>query len=124
MLNGLHKARAGGAEPARSPLELLAHYQLRDPETGSSRSGFALILELTPRRLVLESDVPFASGQELHISFFLTHEADASRVSVAMDCVVAQCRDPEQLHYSARVAKISNGSKEAILRFQGEGDPQ
>jgi hypothetical protein len=119
MLNGLQKAKpAGAAGPEEPVLELLAHYELEESGTGKARSGFAVILELTDRRLLIESDVELASGQEIQISFFLPNHKDASRVNVALDCAIAQCRDQARLHYSTRISKISDAARAAILNFQ------
>ena len=96
-------------------LELLAHYEMTDDATGDSRSGFAVILELTERRLLLESDVSFEPGDQLRINFFLPDSgADSGRINIALRCMVAQCRDGERLHYSTRISKISDASRRAI----------
>ena len=122
MLSGMQKAKPSPAEPEESFLGLLAHYELADPETGSSRSGFAVILELETRRVLVEGDVAFSAGQRLDLAFFLPNHEAESRVNVHLSCEVAQCRDEERLHYSLRVAKASNASKAAIEDFLKQGD--
>jgi hypothetical protein len=102
-------------------LELLAHYELRDSKSGDMRSGFAVILELTDRRLLLEGDVPFEAGDQLDVNFFLPDSGtDSGRTKVALCCVVAQCRDTEQLQYSMQISKISEASKSAIQNLHAE----
>ncbi len=116
MLSGSHKASSDASEQdAPHQLELLAHYELDDPETGDSRSGFAMILELSERQLLLEGDVVFSVGSEMRLSFFLPDpQADAGRVNVALECTVGQCHDETKLHYSIRISKISEVGKNAI----------
>lgn len=116
MLTGLQKATSVVPAPtAPRQLELLAHYELDDPETGGSRSGFAVILELTDRWLLLEGDTAFSAGAELRVSFFLPDpQADSGRVNVALRCTVAQCRDATKLHYGVRISKIGEATKKAI----------
>lgn len=119
MLSGLQKATSSvrrKGEPR--PLELLAHYEIEDPETGDSRSGFAVILELTDRVLLIEGDVAFSVGDELRVSFFLPDpSSDSGRVNVSLRCAVAQCRDEAKLHYSTRISRIGNAAKRAIGNF-------
>ncbi len=118
MLRGLKKATPVAPGADRPQLELLAHYELDDPESGCTRSGFAVILELTVRRLLLEGDVDFAAGDELRVSFFLPDpDADSGRVNVALRCTVVQCRDAAKQHYSTRISKIGEAAKNAIRSF-------
>ena len=119
MLKGLQKATSVVPAPdAPRQLELLAHYELDDPETGDTRSGFAVILELTDRRLLLEGDVAFSADDELRLRFFLPDpQADSGRVNVALRCTIAQC-DATKLHYSARISKIGEAAKKAIRSFE------
>ena len=121
-LTGLHKATpALSTSSSVAELELLAHYQQSDDATGDERSGFALLLELSDRRLMLEMDVALDPGSELSLNFFLPDAgADTGRTKVSLVCMVAQCRDPEQLHYSARISKISQPSKRAIEKLHAE----
>ena len=120
MLSGSQKATSAVADAPRQ-LELLAHYELDDPKTGDSRSGFAVILELTDRRLLLEGDAAFSAGAELRVSFFLPDpQADSGRVNVALRCIVAQCCDATKLHYGVRISKISEAAKKAISSFDPE----
>lgn len=122
MLDGLQKAGAGvGSSGDSAQLELLAHYETTDDGSESCRSGFAVVLELTERRLLVEGDVTLTAGQELKISFFLPSR-DGGRTNVGLDCVVAQCRDAGRLHYSCRVSKISEASRRAISNFQPAED--
>lgn len=106
-------------------LELLAHYERTDPSTGNTRSGFAVILELTERRVLLEGDVALEMGDVLDLKFFLpTPGQESGRTNVGVECLVAQCRDAEKLHYSVRISKIGEKSKLAIqeLRAQASGE--
>ncbi len=120
MLSGLQKATSAVPDAPRQ-LELLAHYELDDPKTGGSQSGFAVILELTDRRLLLEGDTAFSPGAELRVSFFLPDpKVDSGRVNVALRCSVAQCRDATKLHYSIRISKLSEAAKKAISSFDPE----
>ncbi len=121
-LNGLQKASSlvtTGCDV--SDLELLAHYELVEESTGRARSGFAVLLELADRRLMLEGDVPFKAGDTLDMNFFLPDSgSDLGRTKISLRCMIAQCRDEEQLHYSARVSKITDRSKEAIEKLHAE----
>ncbi len=123
-LSGLQKASAGDASSSDvSGLELLAHYELVDQKRGAERSGFAVLLELTDRRLMLESDVPFTPGDQLSMNFFLPDSgSEAGRTKISLSCAVAQCRDAEQLHYSARISKIGESSRRAIQNLHAERD--
>lgn len=127
MLSGLQKATPPAPVAVEPQLELLAHYEVEDPETGHSRSGFAVILELTDRRMLVEGDVAFESGDELKIRFFLPDPgANSGRVNVALECTIAQCRDATKLHYSTRISKIGEAARSAIrsLRPDAAGDPR
>ncbi len=125
MLKGLQKA----APAERAPddvrhLELLAHYDLKraasgaDPVGGASadpRSGFALVLELTDRELLVEGDIPFGPGDRLSLDFFLPDlGADSGRTKVTLECVLTQCLDEAGLQYGARISQIGDTSKHAI----------
>lgn len=103
-------------------LELLAHYERLDAATGVSRSGFALLLELSERQLLLETDVAFEDGDELSLNFFLPDDlgVEAGRSKVSLRCRVMQCRSRDQLHFSARVSKIGDASRTAIQRLRAD----
>ena len=120
MASGMHEdASADGPMSDVRHLELLAHYECSDPATGNTRSGFAVILELTERRVLLEGDVALQMGDVLNMNFFLPSPGQESgRTSVSLECLVAQCRDTEKLHFSVRVAKIGEKSKLAIQALQ------
>ena len=115
MLSGVQKANSGAGSGADvSDLELLAHYEL-ESESGKTRSGFAMILELTERRLLLETDVPFTQGDTLRLNFFLPDPgASAVRTKIGLRCLVGQCVDAEKLHYSARVGEIGDVARNAV----------
>ena len=115
MASGLQNANAAARSGADvSDLELLAHYEL-EHEGGKTRSGFAMILELTERRLLLETDLPFAQGDELRLNFFLPDAgAAAGRTKIGLRCLVGQCVDAERLHYSARVREIGDAGRNAV----------
>jgi len=121
-LTGLQKASTSVADGSDvSDLELLAHYELAEQESERQRSGFAVLLELDARRLTLEGDVAFAAGDTLSMNFFLPDAgSDVGRTKVSLSCVVAQCRDGEQLHYNARISKIGESSRRAIEKLHAE----
>jgi hypothetical protein len=121
-LSGLQKASSSVANGSDvSDLELLAHYELVDEQTGRERSGFAVLLELTHRRLTLEGDVALSPGDTLKMNFFLPDSgSDEGRLKVSLSCMVAQRRDNDQLHYSARISKIGESSRRAIEKLHAE----
>ena len=125
MLKRLQKAAPADRAPDDvRHLELLAHYDLKravagaDPVRGASadsRSGFALILELTDRELLVEGDIPFGPGDRLSLDFFLPDlGADSGRTKVTLECVLTQCLDEAGLQYGARISQIGDTSKRAI----------
>jgi hypothetical protein len=122
MSNGLQKAVSddGGSADVRD-LELLAHYERGDARSGGARSGFAVILELTDRRILLENDVSLEAGDALRMNFFLPDAGQVSgRLKVSLECRVTLCRDAERLHYGAAISKIGEASRQAILSLQSE----
>ena len=121
MLSGLRKAAsAQGVAADVRHMELLAHYDVVCGATGDSRSGFAVILELTDRRLLIEADVHFSPDDTLTLDFFLPAPgADSGRHKVSLECSIVQCRDTELLHYGARVTAIGESSKRAINALEG-----
>lgn len=120
-LNGLQKAVPPGTSHDVAALELLAHYELANESTGEERSGFALLLELSDRRVLLETDVALEAGIEVSLNFFLPDAGpDAGRTKISLRCLVTQCRDTERLHYSARISKISGPSRRAIQQLHAE----
>ena len=122
MSNGLQRATShGGATADVRDLELLAHYELGDSKSGGSRSGFAVILELTDRRIVIENDVALAAGDELRLNFFLPDAGQVSgRLKVSLECRIALCRDAQKLHYGGTISKIGEASRQAILSLQSD----
>ena len=89
-----------------------------DAAGDEDRRGFAVVLELTPRRLVIESDWPLETGDVIALNFFLpASSGSGQRVKVNVSCVVAQCKDETKLHYSVRVSKIGEASTKAIARY-------
>jgi hypothetical protein len=118
----LQKASSSGAGGSDvSDLELLAHYECVHAESGRSRSGFAVLIELDARHLTLEGDVAFAPGDTLSMNFFLPDAgSDGGRTKISLSCMVAQCRDSEQLHYSARISKLGESSRRAIEKLREE----
>ena len=67
--------------------------------------------------------MPLESGDSLSLNFFLPDAgSDSGRTKVSLRCMVAQCRDREQLHYSARISRISESSKRAIHKLHTELD--
>ena len=116
MLSGLQKANpAAGSGADVSDLELLAHYEL-EHEGSKTRSGFAMILELTERRMLIEADVAFAHGDALRLNFFLPDAGAAGgRTKIGLRCTVGQCLDDEKLHYSTRISEIGDAARNAIL---------
>ena len=121
-LSGLHKASSREANGCDvSDLELLAHYELVEEGTGRARSGFAVLLELSERRLLLEGDVSFKPGDTLDLNFFLPDSgSDMGRTKISLRCAIADCRDLKQLHYNARISKIADRSKQAIEKLHAE----
>lgn len=115
MLSGLQNPNPVARSDADvSDLELLAHYEL-EQKGSKKRSGFAMILELTERRLLLETDVAFAQGDDLRLNFFLPDAgAAAGRTKVGIKCAVGQCLDAQKLHYSTRVLEIGDAARNAI----------
>lgn len=121
MLSGLQNASGSDGTADVRALELLAHYELTDPRSGAARSGFAVILELTDRRILIENDVPLAAGDELRLNFFLPDAGQASgRSKIALECRVTLCRDSEKLHYGGAISKIGEASRQAILSLKSE----
>jgi len=106
------------ADPEPEPMvELLAHYEVADTEGGDATRGFAVILELSDRSLVMESDVPLDTGSELSLNFFLADPGSTSqRAKISMSCLVARCRDEAKLIYSARVSKMTDSARELVQR--------
>lgn len=109
--------RLGQTGTAPEPsVELLAHYELVSDSELDTRRGFAILLELDERRLLLETDTAFEAGDELLLNFFLA-DSGTERAKISLTCVVSHCRDENMLRYSARVSRIEDGSKEAVQRF-------
>jgi hypothetical protein len=121
-LSGLHKASPGSESSSDvSNLELLAHYELADSNSGNQRSGFAVLLELSECQLTLEADVAFCEGDTLDINIFLPGSGTkAGRTEVSLCCQVAQCHNQDQLRYGARVSRIGEASKDAIQKLHTE----
>lgn len=120
MLSGLQKATSDAAMSAKiADLELLAHYERLDAAQGVSRSGFALLIELSEQKVLLETDVAFDDGDELNLNFFLPDAGvDAGRTKVSLRCTVVHCRSRDHLHFAARVSKLGEASRTAIQRLQ------
>lgn len=104
-------------EEPEAAMELLAHYELAGETNGEVVRGFAVILELSDRRLLFESDVPLETGSELDMNFFLTDAIGGSeRAKISLSCILARCRDDARLIYSARVSKLTDGARVAVRR--------
>jgi hypothetical protein len=106
------------SESAKPTVELLAHYDVNAGSSQEPRSGFAVVLELSERRLLLETDLSLEPGVEVLLNFFLQGPgSDAQRSNVSLACAVTQCHDEAQLVYSARVTKLEDESRNAIQRY-------
>ena len=104
--------------PQKPKVELLAHYEVDGGASRSPRSGFAVLLELSERRLLFETDLCLEQATEMHLNFFLQEpESDAQRSNVSLSCVIGQCRDEAKMIYSARVSKIGDDARQAIQRY-------
>ena len=106
------------AERAKPSVELLAHYDVEAGSSEEARSGFAVVLELTERRLLLETDLSLEPGTEMLLNFFLqVPDSDAQRSNVSLSCEVTQCRDEAKLIHSVRVTKLADDSRQAIQLY-------
>jgi hypothetical protein len=104
--------------PQKPKVELLAHYEVDGGASRSPRSGFAVLLELSERRLLFETDLCLEQATEMHLNFFLHDpDSDAQRSNVSLSCVIGQCRDEAKMIYSARVSKIGDDARQAIQRY-------
>ena len=106
------------AAHAKPTVELLAHYDVNAGSSEEPRSGFAVVLELTERRLLLEADLSLEPGAEMLLNFFLQEPgSDAQRSNVSLACAVTQCHDEAKLVYSVRITKLEDKSRDAIQRY-------
>jgi hypothetical protein len=104
--------------PEKPQIELLAHYDVEPGSFDEPRSGFAVVLELSERRLLLEADLSLEPGTNLLLNFFLQEpDGDAQRTNVSLACVVSQCHDEAKQIYSARVTKLAEPARRAIQLY-------
>lgn len=101
-----------------APFELLSHYEILTNPSGEPRRGFAILLELDERKILLESDYPLETSDVMLLNFFLNEaEESTEREKVTLTCEIRLCRDEAKLVYTAAVSTIDEDSRLALRRL-------
>ncbi len=100
----------GAGSGFEQAVQLLA--TIVDPQgTADQDTCFALVLGVTPERILVESSRGHAVGDCFGLRFFLPFDGAFKRV--AMTCAVDEC-DDEKLQYEVTITEIDDDSRRVV----------
>jgi len=109
-----------GSAPSPPPLDLLAHFEVPAAQGGEPRRGFATLIQLDEREVLLEADAPLTRGDPMTLTFFLPAARGSERTQISLRCRVYDERDAERLRYAAVVAESGEVGRTGLRRFLEE----
>jgi len=109
-----------GSAPSPPPLDLLAHFEVPGAEGGEPRRGFATLIQIDEREVLLEADAPLTRGERMTLTFFVPAGHGSERTQISLRCRVYDERDGGRLRYAAVVAEAGDAGRTGLRRFLEE----
>ncbi len=111
-----HLARIGD-RPLGPRVQLLANFEdIRGVESARA-GGFANVLEVSCRELLLEADQPLVVGDVFGLNFFVPRTAVTDCTNISLVCRVSQSRNEEKLLYVAEIVDLNTAASETLGCF-------
>jgi len=103
-------------------IDVLAHFEMPGAAGAEPRRGFANLLEISRRELLLESDDVMEVGDALSLTFFIPAPggADGPRVKIGLRCNIRRCHEVGKLLYVAELSEVEEASVEHFERYLGD----
>jgi hypothetical protein len=101
------------------PVDLLAHFEMPAQGDAEPRRGFATLIELRDRELLMESDAELEIDDLLDLTFFIPSAGGSgpARIRVMLRCEVRLRHDENKLLYTAEFRRLDEESEGALRRY-------
>ncbi len=95
-------------------VQILATMALAEDASKARGNGFANVLELSERALLLEACRSLEEGTRVQVSFFIPGGGHNGFEKISMTCVVARARNRRTLHYEAEIVEMDEVSRRIL----------